>query len=683
MKDTAALEGSSIDAGTDSQTGKPDWIALARSAYERSTDFLDVNYRKTWEHSLANYRGVHPPGSKYYSEAYKHRSKLFRPKTRTFVAKNEAAFAAAMFSTEDVVEVTPHDKSNQAAVDSSEFWKQVLNYRLTRTIPWFKVAVGAFQEAHVYGGVVSKQEWDYRIRVVGEEVVKDPYGKPMVDEATQEPIIQPRTIVDKNEPKIKLIEIENIRIDPAADWLDPINSSPYVIELVPMYIGDILDYMNTWDPETGEYMWKRYSEGEIEASRNSIKTEHQLQRESQTKDKRDLNQDVSEFNTAWVLCNFVRYRGKEYVYHTLGTDKLLSDPEPLEKNHPQGRPYVLGVANIEAHKVYPSGPVELAKDLQAAANDTQNQRRDNVQQVLNKRYIALRNKNTDFAALKRNVPGGVVLTDAASAKEAVHMIETPDVTASAYLEQDRVNVDFDDLTGTMSAGTVQSNRNLNETVGGLNLLSTSANVATEYTAKTFVITWAELALNQLLKLEMAYETDEVLHLFLKEGEAVPTETAMEAQVNVGFGNTDPLRKVSRLLFALESLAKIAPWLVAKAKMGRIAAEIFGAVGYRDGSRFFDDIDNIQPPEAQQDPMIEVKMAEIQTKTELEQMRLANELEIAYAKMASTEGITLRELEQRLGIEMENIKMKRDVEGVRALNAQNELAFKATTGRQGI
>ncbi len=682
MRETAALEGSTESAQIQID-GSPDWLAIARSAYERSTDYMDITYRKQWGHNIANFRCAHPPGSKYYSDAYKHRSKLFRPKTRVAVQKNEAAFAVAMFSTDDVVSVGACDKGNEGATAAAELWNQVLNYRLRKTIPWFKIAIGAIQEAQNYGVVVSKQEWDYQIRVIADELVYGPDGMPQIDDVTGEPVIQPKVETVKNEPKIKLIEIENIRIDPAADWLDPINSSPYVIECMPMYIGDVLGYMDTFNPDTGEYFWKRYTTGEIAASRDSRKTERQLQREAQTKDRREPIQTVPEFNIVWVHRNFVRWQGKEYVYDTLGTDTLLSDPKPLNEECPQGRPFVLGLVNIEAHKVYTSGPNELAKDLQAIANDTQNQRLDNVKMVLNKRYIAMRNKNTDFAALKRNVPGGVVLTDA-DPNVAVRLMETPDVTSSAYLEQDRINADFDDITGTMSTGSVQTNRQLNETVGGMNLLSASANVTTEYMMRTFVETWCEPVLAQVLILEQAYETEEILNKFRDRENPVDGQYQVEASVNVGFGNTDPIKKVSRLLFGIESIAKVAPWVIGRLKMDEVTKEIFGAIGYRDGSRFIDQTEeSFAPPEQQGDPMVEVRMQEIQINAEIAQMRLANELEIAYAKMASQEGITMAELKQRLGIELENIRTNRDIEGVKAMNIQNELAFKVTSGRQGI
>ena len=53
------------------------------------------------------------------------------------------------------------------------------------------------------------------------------------------------------------------RFDPAADWTDPINTSPYLIRLVPMYVDDVLERMELEDPKTGAPKWKKYSEAEI------------------------------------------------------------------------------------------------------------------------------------------------------------------------------------------------------------------------------------------------------------------------------------------------------------------------------------------------------------------------------------------------------------------------------------
>ena len=84
------------------------------------------------------------------------------------------------------------------------------------------------------------------------------------------------------------------------------------------------------------------------------------------------------------------------------------------------------------------------------------------------------------------------------------------MTSSAYAEQDRLNLDFDDVAGAFSGSSVQSNRNLNETVGGMNILTASANKVENYQLRTWIETWAEPVLRQVTLLEHEYETDDVI-----------------------------------------------------------------------------------------------------------------------------------------------------------------------------
>ena len=71
------------------------WLQLAKDAHQSSTSYVDANYRKKWEDGLRMFQSRHPQDSKYLSDAYKHRSKIFRPKSRSLVRKHEAAAAVA------------------------------------------------------------------------------------------------------------------------------------------------------------------------------------------------------------------------------------------------------------------------------------------------------------------------------------------------------------------------------------------------------------------------------------------------------------------------------------------------------------------------------------------------------------------------------------------------------------
>ena len=245
------------------------------------------------------------------------------------------------------------------------------------------------------------------------------------------------------------------------------------------------------------------------------------------------------------------------------------------------------------------------QDLQTAANDIANQRSDNVQLVLNKRYHIRRSANIDINALKRSVPGGSVMMD--DPVQDVQIVNTPDVTASSYEEQDRLNVDFDDIAGTFSQATVQTNRNMNETVGGMEMLSSDANAQIEYMIRTFAETWVEPVLRQMIRLEQYYETDDVIlevavnkaaeeggigaeifQRFMGDDADELLRNEMTIGVNVGIGATDPVKKIERLLIGIRTLGDVNPDIIAYLNQNEITKEVFGALGYKDSTRFIEE-----------------------------------------------------------------------------------------------
>ena len=187
------------DLQATSTTADRNYLQLARDAFTSSTTFFDASIRSPVEAALRQFQGVHPQGSKYHTDAYRARSRLFRPKTRTSVRKNEAVASEAFFSTNDVVDISAEDEDNPIQRASAAVKNSLLNYRLRKSIPWFQILIGAYQDAQVTGTCVSYQYWNYN--------AKKGIDKPCID----------------------LRPLENIRIDPGADWADPINSSPYII----------------------------------------------------------------------------------------------------------------------------------------------------------------------------------------------------------------------------------------------------------------------------------------------------------------------------------------------------------------------------------------------------------------------------------------------------------------------
>lgn len=538
-------------------------LSLAREAYSGSTDYFDNNIRNRVEKDIRRFQSRFPSGSKYESDAYKHRSRIFRPKTRGMIRKNEAVAAEAFFSTLEMVSIQPTHQNNEAQEVSAEIMQSLLQYRLTKTIPWFLTCLGAYQDAQVTGVVISHQTWEFN----------------------------ERKGIDR--PSVEIIPVENFRFDPAAQWFDPVGTSPYLIWLKPMYVKDVRSRMK-------QGRWKSLSDAEIQQSIRNYDTTR-MERDANRTDSTRETTAITDYTIVWVHQNIVEWEDQDYIYYTLGTERLLTDPVPLQAEYAHGvRPFAIGCCVIEAHKNYPTGASGIGAQIQDEINEVTNQRLDNVKFVLNKRYWVKRNKQVDLRSLTRNVPGAVTLmTDPL---EDARIVETPDVTSSSYNEQDRLNLDFDDVTGVFSGSSVASNRKLNETVGGMNILTSNANQVTGYQLKTFVETWVEPVLRQLMLLEQHYETDETIlaiagaqaNLFQKFGIDRVTDELLANEltlsVNVGMGATSPNDKVNTIAMGMGTIRTVlSDGLLEKYGLqpAEFIKEILGALGHKNGGRFFD------------------------------------------------------------------------------------------------
>jgi hypothetical protein len=697
MNDTAPLEDEVQVEGTD-------FLQLARDAFSTSTNYVDANLRKQWERNISNFMSRHPAGSKYHSAAYLSRSRIFRPKTRSAVRQNEAAAVAAFFSTQDVVSIQAEDYNNPEARISADLLMELVNYRLTgSSIPWFKIVIGGFQDAQVYGSAIARIEWKFEERKTEQERLA---GSNEDGSLVYEPVYE---VVD-DRPVVSLVPNENLRIHPAADWLDPINSSPYVIELIPMHIKDVQSEMTKLDPKTNAPKWKKLDESQLlsDISENANDSTRQT-REGGRQDPTDTSSPIPGHTPVWVHRNIMEIDGEDMQWFTLGVGHLLTDPVPLKEVVLHGmRPYVIGHSVIETHRSNPSGLVELGQELQAASNDNFNQRFDNIKLALNNRSFVRRAASVDLRALKRSVPGGLVMVS--DINKDVKPIDVRDVTGSSYADQDRINTDFDEVMGSFSQSSVMSNRKLGETVGGMGMVKDNANVMTEYTIRTYAETFIEPVVRHLVALEKAYETDPKVLQLAKDRAKLPENIevtndllkhAVEVTIDVGYGATDPVRKIQKFSMALNTVAVI-PGLIQKLKGEEVVSEVFGNAGYKNGDRFFNGLGEEEqqqgppPPTAEEQikmKELQLREIEIQDDARLNQNKLLVDREIAFAKMALEKEIKLSALYENLGVKAGELDLKGKNHELSVLKEigrrqdqalkRDELNFKASTGRQGI
>ena len=588
---------------------------LIRQAYLTSTKYMDSNLRKEWEENERQFQGRHPLGSKYETDAYKYRSKLVRPKTRATMQTNEADCSFAFFSTDKLLDVRASDDANPIQRASAAVMQQLCQWRLTQSVPWYDIVVGGYQEANKANIVIAYLYWCYKSkRTVQKATVMTYLGE------EEERAFESFDVVE-DRPVIELVPPENFRISPASGWTDPVNTSPYLIHVFPMTVGDVEERMRQIDQKTGEPKWRKLSRDEISAESRSTVDTTKMERNYDRQEPESTKNDANDFDIVYVHRNFLRHEGEDWVWYTLGPEEPLTDPVPASELYwhlrPGERPYVFGTAAIEAHKTYPQGGVcSITRDLQRETNDLTNLRMDNLKQAILGIYGVKRTANVDYDALRSQIPGSGVLMDS---QEDVWPIDKKDVTASSYQEQTRMDADFGDISGAFAPSNVMTNRQMGDTVGGMQLLSAAATKVGDYRIQTYARKFIVPVLGQFVRLIQAYETDEAAialagqraKVFQKYGiDQITDEMLRQEQtvtVNVGIGSTDPVQKVQRLLLGVQAIGNI----VSVDPMNQIldltelGPEVFGAMGYSDGMRFF------KFAETGEDPRIPALMQQIQ------------------------------------------------------------------------
>jgi hypothetical protein len=538
-------------------------LELALSAHRASTDYFDTNIRGDLERDLRQWQSLHPVDSKYLSQHYAGRSRIMTPKTRASVIKSEAAAAEAFFSSVEIVNIAPDDKDDPQSVASAAFYQALVQKRLADSDPktsvrWFLTCMGAFQESHVAGVTVARVYWDF----------------------------QKRRGIDR--PCIDLLPIENFRFDPASDWRDPIGSSPYLINLMPMYLKDIRLRI-----KEGKYL--PIDDTKLQAAATQRWDSVRLTRQGVNRtDPQDVSHAINDFSVVWVHENIVEVDGQDWIFDTVGTDHLLSTPVPIESRYRNGRSaYVVGFATIEAHKHYPSGIPRLTRELVREHNEIRNKRVDALDFAINPRYLVKRNKQVDLASLRRTIPGVSTLVD--DVDKDVREMQSGSIPNAAFTETEHMVTEFDDLAGLFSPSSVQNNRALNETVGGMKMINANADQVTAYRLKTFVETWVEPVLRQVVALERDYESDPriiaaaVMAAGIQWLDDSLWEGDFNLQVNIGMGASNPTERANLFLFGLTSVKNLlSDGLLARmgANAATITKEVFAMLGWRDGSRFF-------------------------------------------------------------------------------------------------
>ena len=683
---SAALKDVQVPAGID-------LLAIIGKAEQISRDYQQRTIQRPLARAYRAWQNQHAQESKYLGTAWRGRSRLFVPKTRAAVRKNLATAAGALFSTEDVVNASAQFEDDNQQRATAAVLKADLDYRLSRSnektgIPWYIIAMGGCLDGQLTGVTISKQFWEYQeiddgsetVQVVDtdedgteiHQVVPHPEtGEDQYDvdgNILTEPVMVeaqvPRVKVVKDRPMVELMPIENAGIDPAAPWYSPVQLGAWFYMRFPMRLTDVRAMM-----QGNGGGGKKFNQGWLEGITDEMLLKGRIEEDrSGVRRLREGGSDRYEdarvpgqLDVVWIQENFLRIEGRDYHFWSIGRHAYLSVVRETRDAYPEldgERPYCFGCSMLDTHRVFPQSPVETWQPLQLELNDVTNLRLDSLKRSIAPLAVVKRGKNVDLPAVqRRGQPDALLMVDA---PDDVTFIQTPGPTGASYTENSVTNASFDELAGVFSTSSVQTDRQLNETVGGMRLMSGSANSVSEFDLRMWVETWVQPVLRQLVHLLRYNESDEVILAVAGQRARVwqryqymPSlsdfeQTEVTVRVNVGIGALDPMQRLGKLKMATEMLAPLFPQMQAEGISPNIEAfieEVMGHAGFKDGRRFF----NFgQPPQQQQQPPPELQAAMAQIQVEREKIK--NSLQQVMLTLQSKERVDGANNQTKLQIE---------------------------------
>lgn len=598
-----------------------DFLEVVREAEQQGQLYTAQNNRKAWAQSYHALHNEHYDESKYNRRGH-NRSRLFVPKTRTAVRKDLAAVAASLFNSIDAITCLPGNDGDPRQRGAAALMEEVINYRTDRTsgkasFPWFLIALGARMDAGVTGICITKQEWKTDFRKVGEEgYLAD------LEDGSQEARIKEHWEITNDRPDMIHFPPENVRIHPGASWLNPAQSSAYLILKYPMTLEEIREKQNRpINP------WKPLTDNQLRSAANLAHQDMQAIRRAREfgLDRYDETETGLEYQMVWVCETFVRKNGEDWTFYSIGDQYYLTDPQPTRIVYPEQsgeRPVAFGYGSLESHRIFPMSSVESWQPLQMETNDLRNLQLDSIKQNVMPVTKVVRGKRIDLDQVKRRTSGSAIMVDDPT---DVTFEAAPQTAQASAQMSDELNLELDDLAGQQNYGSVETNNALGKTLGGLKLAAGAANAVQEFDIRVWIETWANVALAQVVRCEQYYESDQTVlelcgqraQLWEKHGidkiDDDLIENNITIRVSIGLGAGDPQQRLAKFQSAasiFEPLAQQSPDFQNgkfTINIEAVAEEVFGAVGYSDGGKRFITVN----PNPQPNPMAGLEQQRVQ------------------------------------------------------------------------
>jgi hypothetical protein len=154
-------------ANTKSETVKS--LVLYRK--NLAADYRKANYDDRWIDFNRLYRSKLPD-----EDTYAHMARLFIPYTFSSIETVIPRMVEAIFSSEPIVAVKPHDQTD---MDKAKILEQLLNYQLKR-MDFFRTFITLSKMCLTYGTCIAKVDWRKEFKTKSKvEIIQDEMGTPI------------------------------------------------------------------------------------------------------------------------------------------------------------------------------------------------------------------------------------------------------------------------------------------------------------------------------------------------------------------------------------------------------------------------------------------------------------------------------------------------------------------------
>lgn len=310
------------------------------------------------------------------------------------------------------------------AAPKADIMTNLVDFYMTQKMGAATVFYDLVKGALIYGTAITKQSWDkqerkmYRWADKEHEVEiddEDNEGKKKKVK-TKKKAKESYNRVMYDAPKMDYVNLSNFFFDPAFTTID---AAPFCGQ---MYYEEL--WRIKQKEKEGIYKNTKYLSGtDINDLPRDTTTEKGMMRDGVK---------IWEYWTnEWV------------VVIANETTVIRCDPNPY---HHGRKPYVKWEVIPMPNEFYGKSTVETLQDLQRELNTIRMQRRDNINMALNRQYTVTR----DSDIMPENMvsrPNNIIFVNT---QEDVKALETPDVTSSAYQEEQVVKGDMDVVSGIHS-----------------------------------------------------------------------------------------------------------------------------------------------------------------------------------------------------------------------------------------